>query len=61
MMVLIAEQGNMTKDEKRNGWTEETLAKYHKEREAARMQKITEPDIVKPDTQSGYNPLKWRG
>ena len=51
----------MTKDEEKNGWTEETLAKYHKEREAARLEKISEPRIVLPDVQKEYNPLRWRG
>ena len=50
----------LTKTDIRNGWTAETLAKYHKDREEISLKKILEPRIVKPDTQERYNPLRWR-
>lgn len=49
-----------TKDELKNGWTAESLEKYHKERELITSKNILEPKIVKPDAQKGYNPLRWR-
>ena len=49
-----------TKDELKNGWTAETLEKYHKDRDEVTFKKILEPRIVKPVSQKSYNPLRWR-
>jgi len=50
----------LTKDDIKNGWTKETLEKYHKEREEIVSKKILDPRIVKPVAQKSYNPLRWR-
>ena len=50
----------LTKDHIKNGWTQEALEKYHKEREEIVNKKILEPKKFKPEVQTGYNPLKWR-
>jgi len=50
----------LTKDDIKNGWTKETLEKYHKEREEIVNKKILEPRKVRPESQKSYNPLKWR-
>lgn len=50
----------LTADEKRNGWTKESLKRYHNERYAANAKTIAEPRIVKPQSQERYKPLRWR-
>ena len=50
----------LSKEDKKNGWTIEMLEKYHKERDLIVAKKILEPKVVKPAAQRGYNPLKWR-
>ena len=50
----------LTKDDIKNGWTQEALEKYHKEREEIALKKVSEPKIVKPAAQQGYYPLRWR-
>ena len=49
-----------TKEELKNGWTEATLEKYHKDRDEVTYKKILEPRKVKPAAQKSYNPLRWR-
>ena len=50
-----------TEDEKKNGWTDETLHEYRKERDRANFQKVYNKPIVRPTVQNHtYNPLKWR-
>lgn len=50
----------LTKDDKANGWTKESLKRYHAERDAANSKTISEPRIVKPESQERYKPLRWR-
>ena len=50
----------LTEADKKNGWTQAALEKYHKEREEVTSRKILDPKKVKPAAQRGYNPLKWR-
>jgi hypothetical protein len=51
-----------TKDEIKNGWTKESLEKYHKvrEEESLSIDKIFKPK-ARASVQVRYNPLKWRG
>lgn len=58
-----------TPDELKNGWTEETLTRYIKERDAAtyngdgkRLATLDYQRKVKPNRANGkFNPLRWRG
>lgn len=56
-----------TKDEKRNGWTAETLTMYLAERTAGQSLAIDPHSLHRrmarrPRVQNDrYNPLKWRG
>ena len=55
----------LTDEERRNGWTEEKLGSYLKERERAQSGVILfHPDFRKPARKkfanNRYNPLKWR-
>ena len=50
----------LSMDEKRNGWTKESLARYQKEREKANSESISKARIVKPKMQQSYRPLRWR-
>lgn len=54
----------LTKEERRNGWTEESLAQYRQEREVAAAERIdphSEARRVRPSRQNNcYSPLKWR-
>ena len=52
----------LTKEEIRNGWTEEKLAAYHKEREAQKMAHAAgdKTKKVKVESSAGFNPHLWR-
>ena len=57
---------DLTDAEEANGWTPETLAAYHAEREAAALAVVAasmEGRLrLRPRwANSGYNPLRWRG
>ena len=50
-----------TEDEKKNGWTAESLNAYRRERARASFLKVYEKPEFKPAVQNHtYNPLKWR-
>ena len=49
-----------TKDEIRNGWDAEALAKYHKEREKAAHEIVFKERKTKPAAQARYRPHRWR-
>jgi hypothetical protein len=51
----------LTDDDIKNGWTIETLTKYHSDREKITMKKISDSRVPdKPQAQRRYNPLRWR-
>ena len=55
----------LTDEERANGWTEESLAAYVKERERAQAGVVMfEPEYRKPHrpkwANNSYNPLRWR-
>lgn len=50
-----------SEDEKRNGWTAETLTKYLQERRAENFTAVFEREPRKPKQAKGYRPLRWRG
>jgi hypothetical protein len=51
----------LTKDDIKNGWTQDTLTKYHKDREKNTMKILSTSRVPeKPQAQRRYNPLKWR-
>jgi len=50
----------ITETDKKNGWTEEALAKYQKEREKANLESISSPRVIKPQQQTSYRPHRWR-
>ena len=51
----------LTKDDIKNGWTAESLEKYHKDREKNTMKKLSDSRVPsKPDVQGRYDPLRWR-
>ena len=51
----------LTKDDIKNGWTPESLEKYHQDRLKTTMKVISESRVPsKPDVQGRYDPLKWR-
>lgn len=50
----------LTKDEIKNGWTAESLEKYHKERDKIAYTKILEPKKKRPVLQTRYDPTRWR-
>ena len=50
-----------TPEEKRNGWTDESLNKYRYEREQAAFMKVYVKPVLRPSVQNHrYSPLKWR-
>jgi hypothetical protein len=53
-----------TDEEKRNGWTAESLTKYLKDQERAQSERIdphSEVRRVRPTTANGrYSPFRWR-
>jgi len=50
-----------TEDEKRNGWTDESLNKYRHEREQASFMTVYIKPKPRPSVQNHkYSPLKWR-
>lgn len=56
----------LTDEEKKNGWTEETLRAYVAERERAQAGVVMfEPEYRRTPrprwANSRYNPLRWRG
>lgn len=51
----------LTADDIKNGWTQETLDRYHKDREKNTMKILSNPrSPVKPQVQARYKPLRWR-
>lgn len=51
----------LTEEEKANGWTEESLEKYRKERERAQMEAIMNPLPKRPKwANNQYDPKRWR-
>lgn len=51
----------VTEDEKKNGWTDESLNAYRLERERASFVMVYVKPPVKPSMQNHrYSPLKWR-
>ena len=55
----------LTDDDKKNGWTLETLRAYHEEQlavEAARIPAMFDRRPARPRwANSRYSPLRWRG
>lgn len=50
-----------TDEERRNGWTPETLTKYIRERESAQSKSIIDRQPAKPQVANGrYSPFNWR-
>jgi hypothetical protein len=50
-----------TEEEKRNGWTDESLHEYRRERERANAMAVYYKEPKRPVMQNHrYNPLKWR-
>lgn len=55
----------LTEEERRNGWTEESLRSYLAERERAASRLISrDPELVQPkrptQANSKYSPFAWR-
>ena len=50
-----------TEAEKRNGWTDESLNQYRRERDRASFMSVYEKPMKLPSVQNHrYSPLKWR-
>jgi len=50
-----------TEDEKRNGWTDETLNAYRRERDQASFMTVYFKEPKRPSVQNHrYHPQKWR-
>jgi|TARA_R110000803_G_scaffold38351_1_gene82824 hypothetical protein len=50
-----------TNEEKKNGWTKETLRSYHESRNRQQMKFIHSKKVSMPGEQNHkYNPHKWR-
>ena len=51
----------LTKEEIKNGWTKESLARYLKEREEGQSKAIDMTNrTTRPTEQVSYRPLRWR-
>lgn len=51
----------LTDDDRKNGWNEETLAAYVTEREAAQAETVLNRPPPRPKwANNQYNPLRWR-
>lgn len=51
----------LTEEEKKNGWTEESLEAYFKDREKAQSAVVLADRRQRPRfANSSYNPLQWR-
>ena len=52
----------LTDEEKKNGWTKETLQAYFDSRVMEQAKMVHRKKVHKPNTQqSKYKPHKWRG
>ena len=52
----------LTEEERRNGWTEETLQAYVAEREKAQATAVLDRQPSRPRwANSLYSPMRWRG
>jgi phytoene/squalene synthetase len=51
----------LTDEERKNGWTEESLAKYLADREKAQSARVLDRSPTLPKwANSQYDPMRWR-